>query len=398
MAFARELVTDGDPEEEARFDANAHDRFLLYEDLSTPVGVLRSDLLAGRSEAELLEAYAALEGEGWLTGVNGGSGPGVIDLLERNADKFTGRKGIPFAEVLEKEIAALARNKKAPPAAVDVARRLFSPGTSRAPYRRNLGIELINGKGDGAYFRTVDTLLRNAGGDGWRVAIVDDAHKMTSAAENAFLKTLEEPPPRTLLILVTAEPLSLLPTTISRCARVVFDAIAPSELERFLRERQGLEEDAAPLLASLAEGSVRRGLELRDHDFAGRRTFVEEMLRAVAAGDLSAALALAGSCFGKEAKERGRAGERDEARVVLELLALSFRDLAVVSTAPAVPPVSGLDPEAARMLAARRPAADWERLFGRTEMALSDVASHVEPRLAVESLLAEGLSDSEMVV
>ena len=110
-------------------------------------------------------------------------------------------------------------------------------------------------------------------------------------------------------------------------------------------------------------------------------------------------LALTGSRFGAQAtKERGRAGERDEARVVLELLALSFRDLAVVSTAPDVAPVSGLDADAARDLAGRRTAADWERLFARTEIALSDVGAHVEPRLAVESLLAEGLSSTEMVV
>ena len=48
---------------------------------------------------------------------------------------------------------------------------------------------------------------------------------MTPEAENAFLKTLEEEPPDTLLLLVTSDPTSLLPTTISRCARVVFDAL-----------------------------------------------------------------------------------------------------------------------------------------------------------------------------
>jgi hypothetical protein len=356
--------------------------------------VRRRDLFPiGLDEDGLLAAYARLEKEGWMTGVADARGPDVIDLLERDPDRFTGRKGIPFADVLEKELAQLGRTKGSSPVVVEVARRLFSPGTSRAPYRRSLGIELINGKGDGAYFRTVESLLATASGGGWRAAVLDDAHRMTPAAENAFLKTLEEPPSGTLLILVTSEPLSLLPTTVSRCAKVVFDAVAPEVLERFLVDRQGVRVEDAPLLVRLAEGSVRRALELRGVDLAERRAFVEELLRAVAAADLGTALGVAGRRFGRDAgKERGRAGEREEARLLLELLALSLRDLVVARAAEGVAPVGGLDAATVSGLAGRLPAAAWDRLFARTETALSDVEASVEPRLAVEALFAEELT------
>jgi len=58
-----------------------------------------------------------------------------------------------------------------------------------------------------------------------KVAIVVDAERMNPAAQNAFLKTLEEPPARTLILLLTTEPQSLLPTILSRCLRVSFGAV-----------------------------------------------------------------------------------------------------------------------------------------------------------------------------
>jgi len=64
------------------------------------------------------------------------------------------------------------------------------------------------------------SLYMVAGPDAWKVGIIVDADRMMPQAENAFLKTLEEPPPRTLLLLLTAMPGALLPTVISRCVRM----------------------------------------------------------------------------------------------------------------------------------------------------------------------------------
>lgn len=64
------------------------------------------------------------------------------------------------------------------------------------------------------------TLHVVSGASTWKVGVIVDADRMAAASENAFLKTLEEPPPRTLLLLLTENPAGLLPTVISRCVRM----------------------------------------------------------------------------------------------------------------------------------------------------------------------------------
>jgi DNA polymerase-3 subunit delta' len=63
-------------------------------------------------------------------------------------------------------------------------------------------------------------LYVSSGPKTWKVGVICDADRMAAAAENAFLKTLEEPPPRTLLLLLTGNPGGLLPTVLSRCVRL----------------------------------------------------------------------------------------------------------------------------------------------------------------------------------
>jgi DNA polymerase III delta prime subunit len=396
VELARRLLLGDDPpaEDALRFAHEGHERYLVYRDLEKPLPVRRRDLVGpDLSEEELREIYAALEAGEWLTGARDVAGGDVIDLLQRNPEKFTGRKGIPFADVLERELAGLEKARNVPPATARVARRLFAVGASSAPYRRNLGIELINGKGDGAHFRTVESLLGTAT-DGWRVAILDDAHRMTDAAENAFLKTLEEPPARTLLVLVTSEPLALLPTTLSRCARIVFDAVPPADLATFLVETQAVDPKEATLVANLAEGSVGRALSLLDADLESRRDHVLELLAALGARDLRRALAGVGhplSAAVGAGRERVRDRERREARYLLDLLALALRDVIVTRLGPELPPISGLDDESLRAAAAARPAREWEEIFDRTAAALADVEANVEPRLALEALVADAI-------
>jgi len=67
----------------------------------------------------------------------------------------------------------------------------------------------------------IQQLSQTSFSGGWKVGVIICADRMTAEASNAFLKTLEEPPPRTLLILVTDEPQSLLATITSRCQRIV---------------------------------------------------------------------------------------------------------------------------------------------------------------------------------
>lgn len=89
-----------------------------------------------------------------------------------------------------------------------------------------------------------------------RAVIFDDAHRMSEEAMNALLKTLEEPPAATVLILVTSVPQKLIGTIRSRCQTILFFPLSDEALARHARERLGLGEDEARAAALLSEGSI----------------------------------------------------------------------------------------------------------------------------------------------
>ncbi len=93
-----------------------------------------------------------------------------------------------------------------------------------------------------------------------KMAIVDDADRLSIASQNALLKTLEEPPGPALVVLVTASPGQLLSTVRSRCQRVLFQPLAPEDVRAVL-EQNGIDPEEAGALAAQADGSP--GLALR---------------------------------------------------------------------------------------------------------------------------------------
>jgi DNA polymerase-3 subunit delta' len=95
-----------------------------------------------------------------------------------------------------------------------------------------------------------------------KVLIVDNAESLNAASSNAFLKTLEEPPGDTLIILISAMPQSLLSTIRSRCQEITFRPLPRNTLARALMDRRGLTEEDAWFIAALAQGSMGRGLEM----------------------------------------------------------------------------------------------------------------------------------------
>jgi DNA polymerase-3 subunit delta' len=95
-----------------------------------------------------------------------------------------------------------------------------------------------------------------------KVLIVDSAEAMNDAAQNAFLKTLEEPPGESLIILITSMPQSLLPTIRSRCQELKFQPLPRQVLARVLQEKRGLDESDAWFAAALSRGSLGRALEM----------------------------------------------------------------------------------------------------------------------------------------
>jgi DNA polymerase-3 subunit delta' len=112
-----------------------------------------------------------------------------------------------------------------------------------------------------------------------KVAIVDDADDLNEEASNAFLKTLEEPPPGAVLILIGTSPELQLETIVSRCQVVRFDPLSESDIAAILID-QGIaaSDSEANRLAALGEGSVSRAIGLADDELERfRRAFIDEI-------------------------------------------------------------------------------------------------------------------------
>lgn len=105
--------------------------------------------------------------------------------------------------------------------------------------------------------------------------ILDQAETMTEQAQNALLKTLEEPPGATLLVLIAPEASALLPPIASRCSRLRFAPLPESVIATRLQD-QGCNEGEAHFLASLAGGSLGRAQELRTSPLQEIRDLVEQ--------------------------------------------------------------------------------------------------------------------------
>jgi DNA polymerase-3 subunit delta' len=114
-----------------------------------------------------------------------------------------------------------------------------------------------------------------------RVFIVEDADYMNEAASNALLKTLEEPPPTSHLILTTSNPTALLATIRSRCQIIRFAPIAADEVEKFLVKQKHLPAEDAQLLARTAQGSIGRALSGDVETYRDRRDTMLGVLKAL---------------------------------------------------------------------------------------------------------------------
>ncbi len=142
---------------------------------------------------------------------------------------------------------------------------------------------------------------------GWRVVVVDAADEMNTNAANAILKVLEEPPARSLLLLVAHNPGRLLPTIRSRCRSLPLRPLADDVVAELLREAQpGLDVESRSVLVTLAGGSIGRALTLAEE--GGLEVFrgVAALLKSLPRLDVPAAHAFADGLGRAAADERYR--------------------------------------------------------------------------------------------
>lgn len=217
-----------------------------------------------------------------------------------------------------------------------------------------------------------------------RVIVVDGAEQMMPAGQDALLKTLEEPPPASVFILVTACPDLLLPTVRSRCQRLRFGRLAPGDVASVLKTQHGYSESDAHAAASLSDGSIGRALE------EGTEAFVEARAAALAlletAASSHAPAARINAAIGLPGATRGKA-DRDALGQALLALSSILRDLGALLSSADERALANADLKTSLHKLLR--SFDRERVlsaFSATDRALNALDRNASPKIVADWL------------
>jgi DNA polymerase-3 subunit gamma/tau len=187
-----------------------------------------------------------------------------------------------------------------------------------------------------------------AGGH-WKVYILDEAHMLTKEAWNAFLKTLEEPPPKTVFVLATTESHKVMATIADRCQRFDFQRPSLEQISEVLNrvavsESVKVDDGAVAMIARSAQGSFRDALGTLDQlvTFGGDDVALEDVLEMLGAADAELLFEAVDAVIGEDPKavlvgvERMAQSGRDPSQFARDLLA-HLRHLLVTQTTGEVP-------------------------------------------------------------
>jgi DNA polymerase-3 subunit delta' len=225
--------------------------------------------------------------------------------------------------------------------------------------------------------------LKSARGRG-RIAILDDADDLNDASANCFLKTLEEPPPRSLLLLIGTSADRQLPTIRSRCQVVAFAPLKEEEMRAVLQANSISEPGALDRLLRFGEGSPGRALALADDALWKFRTqFLEALDRRPfdAVGQMRAWMQ-----FIEEAGKES-AAQRRRTSLILGLVIDYFRQVLVCEVESESSKIDADEEDLVRRLAGDLPAETTIAILERLLLAAQQVDRRVSTVLIVEALL-----------
>lgn len=238
-----------------------------------------------------------------------------------------------------------------------------------------------------------------------KVYILDEAHMLSTAAWNAFLKTLEEPPPHTVFVLATTEANKVLPTVVDRCHRFDFARPSVPQIAEVLRRAvsaEGIEvaEEAIALIARAATGSFRDALGTLEQlvAYSGTEIALEDVLAVLGAADADLVFGAVDAVAAGDAREallavaRLTDSGRDVGRFFSDLEAQA-RGLLVVQTLGAVPAELRVTAEQDERLAEQARAvagADVMRLLELLADGLRAMKDGADARTQLELALVKG--------
>jgi DNA polymerase III subunit gamma/tau len=239
-------------------------------------------------------------------------------------------------------------------------------------------------------------------GGRWKVYILDEAHMLTKEAWNAFLKTLEEPPPNTVFVLATTESHKVMATIADRCQRFDFQRPSLEQISEVLTrvaaaESIQVEEGAVAMIARSASGSFRDALGTLDQlvAFGGPQVTLDAVLEVLGAADAELLFEAVDAVAAEDPKvvllgvEKMARSGRDPAQFARDLLA-HLRHLLVAQTTGEVPPtfvVTAADAGRLEAQASTVGAATLVRTIDELADALTAVREGDDARMAVEIAL-----------
>jgi len=239
-------------------------------------------------------------------------------------------------------------------------------------------------------------------GGRWKVYILDEAHMLTKEAWNAFLKTLEEPPPNTVFVLATTEAHKVMATIADRCQRFDFQRPSLEQISEVLQRvaaAEGIEaEDAAvAMIARSSSGSFRDALGTLDQlvAYGGDRVQLDSVLELLGAADAELLFDAVDAVIAEDPRgvllgvEKMARSGRDPAQFAHDLLA-HLRHLLVTQTVGEVPNtfvVTATDSDRLKAQAGAIGAATLVRTIDELANALTAVREGDDARMAVEIAL-----------
>lgn len=212
----------------------------------------------------------------------------------------------------------------------------------------------------------------------YKVALLVTAHAMNQPAQNALLKTLEEPPRDTVLILISSAPDKLLPTIRSRCAKAQFGPLAPDFIASQVKAARKLDDATAAQVAAMAGGSMARAMSL-DADALANRKEIIERFEALERTDARGWLQLA-ETLGED---------RVTAEAALEVLQTWFRDVGLAQVGGSALVNSDLAPLAVAAAAKVSPAGLQRRVVLADEARNAISQRNGAVRLQLERMFVE---------
>jgi DNA polymerase-3 subunit gamma/tau len=240
-----------------------------------------------------------------------------------------------------------------------------------------------------------------AGGH-WKVYILDEAHMLTKEAWNAFLKTLEEPPPNTVFVLATTESHKVMATIADRCQRFDFQRPSLEQIAEVLNrvaaaESIEVDEGAVAMIARSAQGSFRDALGTLDQlvAFGGDHVELKDVLEMLGAADADLLFEAVDAVIAEDPKgvllgvEKMARSGRDPSQFARDLLA-HLRHLLIAQTTGEVPStfvVTATDTARMQTQANAIGAATLVRTIDELATALTAVREGDDARLAVEIAL-----------